>query len=87
MGRCEGVRTIEGADPLLEVEELARAASSMIANHGRCAASEAEKRAENLLSIGEKETAARWRQIAEAIHRMTKVRPVIGEKCQRRPVT
>jgi hypothetical protein len=83
----KGFPTLEGADPLLEVEELARAARNMIANHGRCAESEAEKRAENLLSIGEKETAARWRQIAEAIHRMTKARPVIGEKFQRRPAT
>ena len=55
---------------MLEADDVARAARGMIVNHGQRAASEAEKRAQNLLAFGETDTAASWRQIAQTIHRM-----------------
>ena len=60
---------------MLEANEVARAARGMIVNYGRRAASEAEKRAQNLLAFGETDTAASWRQIAAAIQRMGKKEP------------
>jgi hypothetical protein len=57
---------------MLEADEVARAARGMIVNYGRRAASEAEKRAQNLLAFGETDTVASWQQIAAAIHRMGK---------------
>jgi len=57
---------------MIEAGDLSRAAHRMIDNHGSRAASEAERRARNLLAFGETETAASWRQIASAIRRMRK---------------
>ena len=57
---------------MIESGDLARAAHRMIDNHGSRAASEAERRAQNLLAFGEADTAASWRQIASAIRRLRK---------------
>ncbi len=72
---------------MIEAGDLARAARRMIENHGSRAASEAERRAQNLLAFGEADTAASWRQIAAAIRRLRKNEHGNGAADTCRPAT
>ena len=47
--------------------DILRAARRMIEQHGQCAASQAEARAAGLMRHNQRDAAAVWRRIAEAI--------------------
>jgi hypothetical protein len=71
------LRSLGEIDEMPKSDDVPRAARGMIANHGRCAAREAEKRAQNLFGS--------WWKIAEAIHRMTDNKPEGRHRERRRP--